>query len=76
MSYVKTYLLDHVANGSVIDVQVWVQESEATGAVSNEVDFKLKPLEFFAESEHKKQFSESLSSLGHSSAFIDRNAEL
>ena len=59
MSYVKTYLLDHVANGSVIDVQVWVQESEATGAVSYEVDFKFKPLEFLAKSENEKEFSES-----------------
>ena len=54
MSDIKSYLLDHVANSSVVNVQVWVQESEATGAVSYEVDFKFKPLEFLAKSEHKK----------------------
>ena len=66
LSDIKSYLLDHVANSSVVNVQVRVQESKATGAVSYEVDFKFKPLEFFAKSEHKKQFSESLCPLGHS----------
>ena len=76
MSDIKSYLLDHVANSSVVNVQVWVQESEATGAVSYEVDFKFKPLEFLAKSENEKEFSESFGPLGHSSAFIDRDTEL
>ena len=76
MCDIKSYLLDHVANSSIVNVQVRVQESKATGAVSNEIDFKFEPLEFLAKSENEKELSESFGPLGHSSAFIDRDAEL
>ena len=76
MSHIKSYLLHHVADGSIINIQVRVQKSKATGAVSYEIDFKFEPLEFLAKSEHKKELCESFGPLGHSSAFIDRDAEL